>query len=494
MKFLKLSLVASLALGTLSTASFAQPLEEAIKGVDVSGYLRYRYQDDRYTDQNFQKDNNGNGSADHRWRAVSLFKTPVVDALSLSLGLRYDGRNNIGHGKGNPANTDTPPGSFLGYSAERRGLGSGYDSTIGVSVFQMNITPESTATNVQLGKQYLNTPFTDGTEERGTGILATNSDIPGLTFALGAFDSFATDDTGLTIDKPLYLLAAIYGVDLEAAGNLGAQGWVINVADIFKYMGFLQFDYSVSVVKLSVQYGLSSLENNSDSVVWGVLTNGTSDGSLPRINNLAFNLTNPGATYSYPADKANVANKNDLLDVKFGLDLSSINVPLTFGLGYMMNFADGTTVSVDEEGFYNKAGALWFDNQATGVSLGILSKGFTPYGASKDLDVLYTNVLYGIPIADKTLSIGLDYVYGTNKINDILATTDGGQTTFTSSTKVDFQEITPRLIYQHSKNLRIQTFYAMLNTKNKTDGFVEGAGYTSTEKRNRFRFEVRYNF
>ena len=48
MKFLKISLAASLALGALSTASFAQPLEEAIKGVDVSGYLRYRYTDDRY--------------------------------------------------------------------------------------------------------------------------------------------------------------------------------------------------------------------------------------------------------------------------------------------------------------------------------------------------------------------------------------------------------------------------------------------------------------
>ena len=54
MKFLKLSLAASVALGALSTASFAQPLEEAIKGIDVSGYLRYRYNDDRY--------DNGNGS------------------------------------------------------------------------------------------------------------------------------------------------------------------------------------------------------------------------------------------------------------------------------------------------------------------------------------------------------------------------------------------------------------------------------------------------
>lgn len=486
MKWVKLSLVASLALVAFSTASVAQPLEEAIKGVEVSGYLRYRYQDDRYKDQNYIKDNNGNGSADHRWRAVTLFKTPVVDAISLSLGLRYDGRNNVGHGKGNPANTDTPPGSFLGYSAERRGLGSGYDSTVGVSVFQMNITPQSTATDIQLGKQYLNTPFNDGTEERGTGILATNRDIPNLALALGAFDSFATDDTGLTIDKPLYLLAAIYGADFDTAGSLGAQGWVANVADIFKYMGFLQLDYSISVVKFTLQYGLTSLDNNADGLVWSSLAGG--------INNIPLNLNYANLSYIYPADKANIVSKNDLLDFKVGLDLSSIDVPLTAGLGYMTNFADGTTVAVDEEGFYNKSGALWFDNEATGVSLGILSKGFTPYGASKDLDVLYADVLYGVPILDKTLSFGLDFVYGTNKISDILASVDGGQTSFTTSTKVDFTEITPRVKYKHSKNLNIQAFYAMLNTKNKTSDFVETDAVSSTEKRNRFRLEVRYNF
>ncbi len=55
MKFFKLSLAASVALGAFSTASFAQPLEEAIKGVDVKGYLRYRYTDDRYDNEKFVK-------------------------------------------------------------------------------------------------------------------------------------------------------------------------------------------------------------------------------------------------------------------------------------------------------------------------------------------------------------------------------------------------------------------------------------------------------
>ena len=43
MKLVKLSLVAALAAGALATSASAMPLEEAIKGVDVSGMTRIRY-------------------------------------------------------------------------------------------------------------------------------------------------------------------------------------------------------------------------------------------------------------------------------------------------------------------------------------------------------------------------------------------------------------------------------------------------------------------
>lgn len=43
MKLVKLSLVAALAAGAFSVAN-ATPLEEAIKDIDVSGVLRYRYE------------------------------------------------------------------------------------------------------------------------------------------------------------------------------------------------------------------------------------------------------------------------------------------------------------------------------------------------------------------------------------------------------------------------------------------------------------------
>lgn len=511
MKFLKLSLVASVALGACVSTSFAAPLEEAIKGVDVSGYLRYRYQDDRYTNQNFQKRTNsdggvedrGSGNAQHLWRAESIFKTPVVDALSLSLGLRYDGSNNVNHGKGvNPTTTTENnvvttnpnyPNAFLG-----SGLGAGYDSTLGVSVFSLNVSPEGTATNVTLGKQYLSTPVTNPTEgDRGVGILATNSDVPGLTLALGAFDSWSLDDMSKfslrsnAVDKNLYVLAAIYGADLGAAGNLGVQGWFFNVTDVFKYLGFIQLDYSISVVNFALQYGIASVENKADKAVWNVLspnTRSTTSGNTTTITPLA------------PTDKAGIAEKNDLFDAKLGVDLKSINVPLTAYVGYITNFADGTTVSFDDEGKYNKAGQIWFQNSATGVSIGAFGNyGYTPYNASKDLNVIYADIGYAIPVADKTITLDVGYVQGTNKISDIPGSWDttNGEALNTYSTKINFMEISPRVTYKHSKALTIYAFYSMLDTKNKSDGVEEGvptATTTTKEKRNRLRVEARYNF
>ena len=225
MKFLKLSLAASVALGALSTASFAQPLEEAIKGIDVSGYLRYRYNDDRY--------DNGNGSvngssANHQWRAVADFKTPVVNNIALNFGVWYQTADqNVNHGKGN--NTSDFTGD---------GLGAGSDGEFGVREFYATITPDSTATTIKIGKQELNTPVTNAYDgDRGTGILALNSDIPNLTLAAAAFDSWSINEVNisnpalgrsgvgtqintnyqngseLSVDKPLYALAGIYGVD-----------------------------------------------------------------------------------------------------------------------------------------------------------------------------------------------------------------------------------------------------------------------------------------
>ena len=478
MKFLKISLAASLALGALSTASFAQPLEEAIKGVDVSGYLRYRYTDDRYDYGN----NQSGGNARHQWRAEADFKTPTINNVSLDLGILYRNDNqNVNHGKGSPANTNTAPLNGLG-----GGLGAGQDSDFGVSQFYMAITPDSTATTILLGKQKLGTPVTNpGDGDRGTGILALNSDIPGLTLAAGAFDSWSIDDLNVSgvysnasensVDKPLYTLAAIYGVD-TSIGNIGAQVWFFNVTDMVDAMIYSELSWKHSVFNASLQYGYASLKDGNDAFLTREL-----------------------------------ASDNDLLNLRIGANFKEYNVPLGIQLGYLTNFQDGTTVSVDDEGAWTPSigGKLWWQNNATGVTFGLAQNinanndaldnpnynyRFTTNYEETDLSVFHGVIDY--TFLDGRFKIGLEGAFGENETKATrafsIATTPAttfaaGQTTY----KTKFTEITPTVAWKHSKNLTISGFYAMLSTEKDN---VDGVTDLPDEDRNRARVEVKYTF
>ena len=469
MKFLKISLAASLALGALSTASFAQPLEEAIKGVDVSGYLRYRYTDDRYDYGN----NQSGGNARHQWRAEADFKTPTINNVAMNLGVFYKNENqNVNHGKNGPDNAN---GVINGTG---NALGAGQDSDFGVSQFYMTITPDSTATTILIGKQKLGTPVTNpGDGDRGTGILALNSDISGLTLAAGAFDSWAIDDATsalgdeYSVDKPLYTLAAIYGVD-TSIGNIGAQVWGFMVDDIIDAMIYSELSWKHSVFNASLQYGYAKIQSGLEERA----------GNHGQLSKLA----------------ANVADTNDLLNLRIGANFKEYNVPLGIQLGYLTNFQDGTTVSVDDEGAWTPSigGKLWWQNNATGVTFGLAQNinanndaldnpnynyRFTTNYEETDLSVFHGVIDY--TFLDGRFKIGLEGAFGENE-KTLSAT---GATIY----KTKFTEITPTVSWKHSKNLTISGFYAMLSTERDTPAY---AVTENDEDRNRARVEVKYTF
>ena len=466
MKFIKLSLAASVALGALSTASFAQPLEEAIKGIDVSGYLRYRYNDDRY--------DNGNGdvsgsSANHQWRAVADFKTPVVNNVALGLGVWYDNRNNVNHGKGvNP----TTPGTANAFIGSR--LGSGSDGQFGVREFYATITPDSTATTIKLGKQLLDTPVTNAYDgDRGTGILALNSDIPNLTLAAAAFDSWSINEVNTgnwvnginlnpnndnlnenAVDKPLYALAGIYGIDTNY-GRFGGQLWGFYIDDAVDALVFGELSWQGSLLRAKLQYSYAALNNDSDSVFAALYGPGTLNGN-----------------------KANISESNDAFVVEVGADFrNDYQIPLDLTLGYITNFADGTAVSLEDEGKnVSRTGAIWWQNAGTGISTSALrGYGVQGFGTEQDINVFYSGVSYGF--IDDRLKVGLDFVWGENDISSNGARVE----------KVEFTEITPKISWQHSKQLTLSTFYAFLNNSYDTVG-------TPDQDRNRFRVEAKYSF
>ncbi|WP_416860697.1 major outer membrane protein [Helicobacter ganmani] len=455
MKFLKLSLAASVALGAFSTASFAQPLEDAIKGIDVSGYLRYRYNSDYYENKGFAKKDGGDDTNTHRWKAVADFKAPVSDNVAFNFGILYNNESN------NVQGVNGGLGS---------GLGSGKDGSFGVSTFNAVITPDSTATTVIIGKQRLATPVTNaGDDDRGTGILALNSDLEGFTFAAGAFDSWSIDDLALTrgyttgdntggsVAKPLYALAGIYGVD-TAYGHFGAQLWGFYIQDAVDALGFGELSWTGSTFNAALQYAIASLDN-SDTSILGALHGGPAVGHMKN---------------------SNLAEANDLFVINLGADFAQeYNVPLDVKLGWVTNFQDGTAVTLNDDGTaFKYAGAIWWQNDATGISTSALipGRGVHGFGTEQEVSVFYGAI--GYTMVDSRLRIGLDYVWGNNEVT-------AGNVTLQDT---DFQEITPRISWKHNKNLTISGYYAYLMTD-----APEGVVYDD-ETRARARVEVKYSF
>lgn len=482
MKFLKLSLAASVALGALSTASFAQPLEEAIKGIDVSGYLRYRYNDDRYD----SAAGNTGKNANHQWRAVADFKTPVVNNIALNFGVWYNNQNNVNHGKGTSA-TDNPANvPFLG-----TGLGSGSDGEFGVREFYATITPDSTATTIKIGKQLLDTPVTNAYDgDRGTGILALNSDIPNLTLAAAAFDSWAINEYSFaaggintvgvngigdtssfsntnSVDKPLYALAGIYGVDTNY-GRFGGQLWGFYIDDAVDALVFGELSWQGSLLRAKLQYTYAALNNDNDSVFATLYGNGNT-------------AANP---------KANISESNDMFVIEAGADFrNDFQLPLNITLGYITNFADGTAVALEDEGSnVSRKGKIWWQNAGTGISTSALrGYGVQGFGTEQEVNVFYAGVDYSF--IDERLNVGLEFAWGENDISY-----KNGILTNSNIKKVEFTEITPTISWKHSKQLTLSAFYAFLS--NDYDYVVNPgvANDTWQADRNRFRVEAKYSF
>ncbi|MFH0181558.1 major outer membrane protein [Campylobacter coli] len=195
MKLVKLSLVAALAASAFSVAN-ATPLEEAIKDIDVSGVLRYRYDTGRFSkDFGDGKNNtistgNLNGSKqEHKYRAQVNFSGAIADNFKAFVQLDYNAKDG-GYGANNGSTTRS-------YAADN-------SSTLNVRQLYLTYTDENVATSVILGKQQLNTIWTDNAIDGlvGTGIKVVNNSIDGLTLAAFAIDSVNTDEQGEGIEKP----------------------------------------------------------------------------------------------------------------------------------------------------------------------------------------------------------------------------------------------------------------------------------------------------
>lgn len=241
MKLVKLSLVAALAAGALATSASAMPLEEAIKGVDVSGMTRIRY---TATNKKAGKDETEHEST-WKFKAAMNVKTTIDDNFFNVVSIRYDSKDN---GMTKSTANDEKNHKF---EANQFFLGATFGNT-----------------TIQLGRQTIGAFFTD--DMYGDGIKVLNTDVEGLVLAALFMDSLEKDsdihslgagevNDKLVTDHNLYGVAAIGSYD-----PISFQLWYASLEDVTNLFALeLAGDFAVSDdVKLGLkgQYAFSDFD------------------------------------------------------------------------------------------------------------------------------------------------------------------------------------------------------------------------------------------
>ncbi|AJC85955.1 major outer membrane protein [Campylobacter sp. RM16704] len=258
MKLVKLSLVAALAAGAFSAAN-AVSLEEAIKDVDVSGMLRYRFESNRYT-QGDEVSNgySGNKANRHRFKSQLNFKAALDDNFKAFVQFEYN-------------QTD------FGFGSQAQGnLGTGTKSTFGVKQAYLEYTNETYATSVTFGKLEVGSIWTD--DAVGTGAKIVNNSIEGLTFAGYWFDALNYVDDGdfgtTKLNKSSLYGAAVLGDFDPFAFQLWAA-YSANNAFLYAIDASYKFSFNDANFKIQGQYLGNSLDGDFENFYNNAVDNGS---------------------------------------------------------------------------------------------------------------------------------------------------------------------------------------------------------------------------
>ncbi|HAA2016593.1 TPA_asm: group 3 major outer membrane porin protein PorA [Campylobacter coli] len=418
MKLVKLSLVAALAAGAFSVAN-ATPLEEAIKDIDVSGVLRYRYESGRFgKDLNLENANLNSSKQEHKYRAQINFSGAIADNFKAFVQLDYNAKDG-GYGANNGSTTRS-------YVADN-------SSTLNVRQLYLTYTDENVATSVILGKQQLNTIWTDNAIDGlvGTGIKVVNNSIDGLTLAAFAIDSVNTDEQGdgvffkngnftnagenspyLDWSQNIYGAAAIGSYEVFN-GQLNPQLWLAYMTDnAFLYA--LDVAYNTTIFDgvnwtLEGAYLGNSLDNTLDDHYAGGSANGNFFGLRGSVEVNGWDATLGGLYYG----------KKDKVTVTVLEDQGNIG-----------------SLLAGEEIFYTNGSKL---NGDTGRNIfGYVKAGYT---------------------FNETVRVGADFVYGGTKTES--NTYVGGG---------DKLEAVARVSYKYSPKLNFSAWYSYVNVDSDNNG------------------------
>ncbi|EAO7107198.1 major outer membrane protein [Campylobacter coli] len=422
MKLIKLSLVAALAASAFSVAN-ATPLEEAIKDIDVSGVLRYRYDTGRFSKDfgngtnNTISTGNLNGSKqEHKYRAQVNFSGAIADNFKAFVQLDYNAKDG-GHGADSISNTKT---------------------SLNVRQLYLTYTDENVATSVILGKQQLNTIWTDNAIDGlvGTGIKVVNNSIDGLTLAAFAIDSVNTDEQGEGIEKRAnrksdenspYLdwSQNIYGA--AAIGSYEVLGGQYNPQLWLAYMTDNAFLYAIDATYSTTIF------NGINWTLEGAYLGNSLDNTLDDY-------------YASLPDSDGVANGN-FFGLRGSVEVNGWDATLG-GLYYGKK--DKVTVTVLED-----QGNI--DSLLAGEEI-FYTEGSQLHGSQGRNIFGYVKAGYTF---NETVRVGADFVYGGTKTKSNRNTYIGGG---------DKLEAVARVSYKYSPKLNFSAWYSYVNIDSDNNG------------------------
>ena len=385
-KIAKLSLVAAVAVAGLTSAN-AQPLEEAIKNVDVSGSVVYRYNEIK----NDTTDDETTGNKNHYKVAMNLSSKVNED-------VKFNSRFIVGAPDSGFAALDSSDNSDQNVDVT---LSNAYFGYTGIA-----------NTTVNVGKQGLTTPWTvavdsDGNEQTGTGALAMTN-LGQVTLAAAYFnqtnlnssaDTKFADGSALKDDlngsKDISTIGAI-----TTLGPVTLDAWYLDMKDTLdSYTVGAKAATELSGVKLGADARWASLEldknlnpDGDKNTIAKIVVTGDAglvdgklayaktgkDGGLTALDNdatttlLGWSITSNG--------KADA----DYVQAVLGFDiLSNLNLSANYG---NIEYATDDNETTEEEEVYAQLLYKMSKNLTSYVRYGTYTKEVSYTGGSDDLN------------------------------------------------------------------------------------------------------------
>ncbi|WP_428026301.1 major outer membrane protein [Arcobacter sp.] len=400
-KFVKLSLVAAVAVAGLTTAN-AKPLEEAIKGVDVSGTVAYQYNDRSNDDQT-----DGNNYTKHLYKAAITLKANATDDITVVTKTIIGGGNTLAKDpNSNSVAATTSSNDMAAISAG----GSDAQASFGLSQANFVYTGIANTTFIA-GKQAVPSPFAvqadaTGDEDTGNGLTAVVNAGPVTIAGTYLQNTNFTSATGANLDVSGQ---ALYG--LGVMGNVGPvslDGWYLRLdekndnTDDGAKAYTLGVSGKVNVVSFYARYSaLNSDINGIDTgklfklgakAKIGIVGFGVDYGMTNDVNGTATGVNITGdsdADVGFQGWGVDLANRDDAQMYKL-----NVNVDVTSNINLSVNYNDlsvDSAANSDENEWVFQATHKVAKNFSYYVRLGQVDKdSLTDKGSRGRLNIVYS--------------------------------------------------------------------------------------------------------